>query len=347
MGINSLWEILNEHGCGEKISLANLYERVKVDQRCCIAVDAYIIFHKYFCTVWKLSVAGSSFSYDAVIADCVKKIDDMSKNLSRYGLEQLWCLDGQRNEEKLATGRREDKRDLKLLEIAEMHKECWMLCERDLEETLSEQQMLSRYDFLREYWPERNRVIDDSFTISRRIIELKGVLSRYPVITGDMRRTISRRLAALGHRFFSVPEISEGEKLCSIAVKLGLCQAVFSSDGDLIPMGTRCIIKEIKDGVASVFTYNDIISKLGLTYKQLINLCIMLGNDFNSGIEGMGKVKCLAEIRSPGFDIYNFDRSRCGILRVNICLEALTISKQEYELAEQEVEKCFSKVPAY
>jgi 5'-3' exonuclease len=342
MGINSLWEILKQHACGEEISLADLCGRIMVGGRCCVAIDAYVIYHKYFCATWKWSVESSSFSYDTVIVDCVKKIDDMAKMLKRNGIDQLWCADGRRNEEKLATERRGDKRDMKLLEIAEMHKACVVYCEMNPEETLSEQQILSRFDFLEEYWPNfAEEDIDESFDLRGRIGELKRVLSKYPLLTPIVRRAIQNRLERMGHSFFVIPEISEGEKLCSIAVKMGLCQAVLSSDSDLIPMGTSCVIKEIKDGIASVFTYNDVITKLGMTYKQLMSLCIMLGSDFNDGIEGMGKVKCLSEVMSPGFDIFEFDRSHCGVLRVNICLAALSISEREYRLVKHVVESRF------
>jgi 5'-3' exonuclease len=168
---------------------------------------------------------------------------------------------------------------------------------------------------------------------------MKKMLSKYPILTRNTRHSIRAELERKGHRFFSVPDISEGEKLCSVAVGLGLCQAVLSNDGDLIPMGTRCIIKEIKDGLATIFTYNDIIHKLKLSHEQLVSLCILLGNDFNDGIVGMGKVKCYNEVCTRGFNIYKFNRQLCGILRVSICIRALTISRDEYKLVQEEASK--------
>jgi hypothetical protein len=335
MGINGLWDIVNEHGCGKMIQLSDLYDVVKVDGKCCIAIDAYVIFYKYFCPMWKHSVEGSSFNYETIITNCANKIDAMCANLTSNRIEFLWCLDGAHNNDKLATERRIDKRDSKVTEIAEMHQSCAALCEQDPTNTIAEQSVLARYDFLRKYWTDNEP--DMNINLSSKITDMKKTLSKYPVLTYNTRQAICLELKKRGHKFFSVPEISEGEKLCSIAVKMGLCQAALSNDSDLIPMGTRCIIKGIDGGMASVFTYNDIITKLKMTYTQLVSLCIMLGNDFNNGIVGMGKVKCSAEVRTSGFDIYEFDRSHCGILRTSVCIKAFTISRYEYDLVQRAV----------
>jgi XPG I-region. len=342
MGINNLWEILKQKGCGEEMTLAELRERVVVDGRCCFAADAYVAYYKYYCTAWKYSVEGN-FSVDGIVSDCVKKLDDMSKNLKRQGIDLLWCVDGKHDKNKLATERRVGKRDAKTLEIAEIHRTCLHYCEMNPETTLSESRLLSQYDFLREHWPTGSVKFDEDFDLQRMIADMRKDLAKYPIMFPGVRKDISMRLESMGHRFLSVPEISEGEKLCSITVKIGLCQAVLSTDGDLIPMGTRCVVKEIKYGIATVFTHHDIITKLGITYEQLMSLSIILGNDFNEGIPLMGKVKCFDEIMKPDFDIYKFDREHCGVLRVNTCLSVFSISEQECRLVEDVITNNFPR----
>jgi hypothetical protein len=340
MGINGLWEILKQNGCGEEMTLAELRERVAVDGRCCFAADAYVAYYKYYCTVWKYSVEGN-FSVNDIITDCVKRLDDMSKNLKRQGIDLLWCVDGKHDKNKLATKRRGERRDVKTLEIAEIHRSCLHYCEMNPESTLSESRVLSQYNFLHEHWLTSTVELGEDFDLHPMIADMKKDLAKYPIMFPGVRKAISTRLESLGHRFLSVPEISEGEKLCSIAVKTGLCQAVLSSDSDLIPMGTRYIVKEIKNGIATVFTYHDTITKLGITYEQLMSLSIMLGNDFNNGIDHMGKVKCFNEIMKPDFDIYKFDREHCGILLVNTCLSVFSISAQECKLVEDAITNNF------
>lgn len=348
MGINNLWEILRERGCTKECHISELRDMIKTD-RCCVAIDTYIVYHKYFSIAWKRGVDGGVFDHERVIMLTVSMIDKMSKNLRSNGLDLIWCTDGDRDRDKLATDRRSEKHRDKITEIAKFHQMCTLFCEQD-SSSYHDQAQLERYDFLREYWPEvpetpasasseaTPRLFDPDFNVASKFSEMKRELSKYPILSSESRRRLCDGLKALGHRFLRVPAISQGEKLCSIVVRMGLCQAVLSSDSDLIPMGTRCVIKEIKDDIATVYAYNDIITKLDFTHKQLVNLCIMLGNDYNDGIPGMGKVKCYKEVaENPSFDIHEFDRSWCGILRTNICIKIFTISRHEYNLVQQEV----------
>lgn len=357
MGVNELWDILKEHGCGNRIPLSELRKMIEVDGQCRLAIDAYIIYHQYFCTTWKWVVQSSTFSYDRVVSECVRRIDDMAMNIRTYGIDLLWCVDGDRSEDKLATGRRADKRDAKLMEIAKMHQLCTLYCENHEPET-PEALEVGRYDFLREFWPRSSRVEAgdaarsapeyttpaSDFNLAEKLNALRVLLSKYPVMTEAVRRTLRSELESRGHSFLAVPGISEGEKLCAITLQIGLCQAVLGSDGDLIPMGTRCVIKGIEDNVATVYSYNEVLHKLGINHEKLMSLCIILGNDFNDGIAGMGKVKCLHEVTvDPEFNLHDFDIRHGGILRVGVCRDAFTISLREQELVEREVMKQLSR----
>jgi len=394
MGIEDLWEALKEKQCGKTVPLSQLRNLIKVDCASRLAIDAYLIYYKYFCVEWRVSAEGNSFSTDRVISNTIRRIDDMCKKLNNNGLEHVFCLDGEKSAIKLATERRGSIKDAKISEIAKIHYSCTKWCERNPLDAATYPDILRRYDFLRDYWPNSPRwrhmetltsptgprtpleqpdtpaqaaassdntdsplgqtavapvanrnptdnETDTTFNISDEVSRLKKVLSKYPIIPRDMYRIIQVELQQRGHRFLSIPSIPEGEKLAATAVKIGFCQAVLSSDSDLLPMGTRMIIKEIKDDIATVFSYPETLAKLQMTHEQLMSYSIMLGNDFNEGIPGMAKVKCLQELMKPGFNIYDFDQSRGGCLNVNICLEAFTISRQECDLVEQEVTKLF------
>jgi len=367
MGIEELWEVLKEKQCGKTVPLSQLRNFIKVDKSARIAIDAYLLYYKYFCVEWRVSVEGGSFSIDRIFANTIRRIDEMCRKLNNNGLEHVFCLDGDRSVTKLATERRNSVKEVKIGEIAKIHYDCVKWCENNqLSPERNYLDVLKRYDFLREYWPNaprwrRTTLLDDPidpeanknpiiappldsevFDILTEMSRLKGVLSKYPIVPRDMSLIIQDGLRQCGHRFLSIPTVSEGEKVASIAVKIGFCQAVLSTDSDLLPMGTRMIIKEIKDDIATIYSYPETLGKLQMTHEQLMSLSIMLGNDFNDGIPGMAKVKCLQEVMRPGFNIYDFDLSRGGCLNVNICIEAFTISEQECNLVEEEIIRLFS-----
>lgn len=395
MGIENLWDVLKEYGCGNKVSLEELVDKIKTD-RCCVAIDAYVMYHKFFCTVWGFMILRREFSYNNVVNEIIKMINSMCNNLTKHGISQLWCSDGDKSADKLATNKRMLVRNARIAKIAKLHRDCIRYAERNPLEGETYLDILSRYDFLRDYWnlieetpqtrkpfPPPSEVVlpppgersdedsetssptgtnssparaaaansddeevekapEESFDISVWVGVLKNELVKYPIMAKNMTAIMRERLEEQGHKFISIPEISEGEKLCTIAVRLGLCQAVLSNDSDLIPMGARFIIKEISHDIASIFPYSEVLNKMDITHEQLLSYCIMLGNDFNDGIPGMAKVKCLAEVRRPDFNIYDFDLSRGGLLRVNTCIRALTISREEEEMVKKEIMKLYT-----
>ena len=400
MGIENLWDVLKEYECGEKVHLEELARKIKTD-RCCIAIDAYVMYHKFFCIAWGFMIMRTDFSYNNVVNDVIKMINNMSNNLSKHGISQLWCSDGDKSADKLATNKRTLIRNSRIAKIAKLHRDCIRYAERNPLEGETYLEILSRYDFLRDYWyliqetPQRTsfprphevvlpprersdedsetslptetnssptraaaansddeevehmpeeveRAPEESFNISICVGLLKNELMKNPIMAKNMTSIMRARLEELGHRFISIPEISEGEKLCVIAVRLGLCQAVLSNDSDLIPLGARFIIKEINKDIASIYSYSEILNKMDITHEKLLSYCIMLGNDFNDGIPGMAKVKCLTEVRRPDFNIYDFDLSRGGLLRVNTCIRALSISREEEEMVKKEIMKQYS-----
>jgi hypothetical protein len=298
-------------------------------------------------------VESGRFSYDRVYTECLKKIKEFCNLLSSNGMDQLWCLDGNRSDDKLATSRRVSAKEPKLNELATIHKRCSQLITSGSESTEDysvEARALLPYAFLKEYWPlcenesqsptgSLESQSSGQEAVMDQIDTFRKTLAKYPVIPKDFAEVMERELRKQGCEFLCVPEISEGEKLCVIAIQSGYCQAVFTTDSDVLPMGARYVIKEIKDGVARIYSYTQALHNLGMKHEQFLSLCIMLGNDFNDGIEGMAKTKCLVEVTKEDFNIYDFDLSRCGCLRTNTCINAFTISLKECELACAAIEK--------
>lgn len=325
MGIEHLYAILDEKKCGQSVALNRLRHLIKTD-RCCIAIDAKLIFHKYLSTYWKIVAESRCFSYARIYTECVKQIKQMCSLLKGNGMEQLWCLDGDRTDDKLATSRRISAREPKLIQIARLHK--W-LSTSDGEEIETPEELLP-YTFIKQYW----HLVDDTTAIDTdcSVEALKQLLIKHIIVPSDFAEVMTVALKKEGCQFLCVPDISEGEKLCVVAVQSGYCQAVLTTDTDVFPMGVRYVIKEIKEGVARVYSYSQALHNLGMTHEQFLSLCVLLGNDFNDGVKDMAKVKCLAEAARDKFNLYDFDLSRCGCLRPNTCINAFTVSNKEYAM---------------
>ncbi len=337
MGIENLWVILDDKECVQNIALPRLRNLIRTGvDKCRIAVDARLLFHKYFSSCWRIAMERGRFSYDKVYAEAIRMIGDFRRTFMNENIEQVWCLDGDRSSDKLATSRRIVSSEPQFLEIVKTHKFC---SERSTDDV--EINAIRPYSFLRDSWhllERSSQEIETTSSVLDQIESLKKMLSKYPIIPHDFVDIMQRELTEQGFEFLRVPEISEGEKLCVYAVQTGYCQAVFTRDGDVIPMGVRCVIKEMKDGICKVYSYSQILYKLQLTHQQFLSLCILLGTDFNDGVEGMGRVKCLAEVTKKDFNIYDFDISRCGCLRVNACINALTLNNTEFNLVYKAIE---------
>jgi hypothetical protein len=344
MGIEQLWVILDEKKCGQCISLNRLRSVIKIGtDRCRIAFDARLVFHKYFSSYWKIIVESGRFSYERIYSECIRKIKDFCKTLTNEGIDQLWCLDGNRTDDKLATSRRILAGEPRLIELATIHKRCTQAITSSDESLMdTEAHALLPYAFLKEYWPLCDKNAEEATTenpILDQIDTLKKLLAKCPVIPRDFADVMERELTKQGCEFLHVPEISEGEKVCVYAVQSGYCQAVFTNDTDVLPMGVRYVVKEVKDGIARVYSYSQALRNLEMTHEQFLSLCILLGNDFNNGVEGMAKVKCLSAVMKEDFNLYDFDISRCGCLRVNACINAFSLNTREFEIVCAAIER--------
>lgn len=75
----------------------------------------------------------------------------------------------------------------------------------------------------------------------------------------------------------------EAEHYCSKLCNMELVDGVVSEDMDTIACGSKLVIRNFtnRDDYVEVYYYNEILYDLDLSPKQFIDLCILLGNDYN------------------------------------------------------------------
>jgi len=131
-------------------------------------------------------------------------------------------------------------------------------------------------------------------------------------VTDEIKKQSVELLTALGIPFIIAP--SEGESQASYMVKKGDAYAVGSQDFDCLLVGTPILIRNLTSSSrrklpgkkAYVTVYPELIRlkpnlKInGINHKQLVDMAILIGTDFNEGIKGIGPKKSLDLIKNNG-----------------------------------------------
>ena len=75
----------------------------------------------------------------------------------------------------------------------------------------------------------------------------------------------------------------EAEHYCSKLCKLDLVDGVVSEDMDTVACGSKLVIRNFtnKDDYVDCYTLDNILYDLDINYTSFIDLCILLGNDYN------------------------------------------------------------------
>ena len=131
-------------------------------------------------------------------------------------------------------------------------------------------------------------------------------------VTDEIVEQSKELLDALGIPYVQAP--SEGESQASYMVKKGDAYAVGSQDFDCLLFGSPLLIRNLTSSVrrklpnkkAYVKVTPELIrlkpglSSLNILQKQLIDMAILIGTDFNEGIKGYGPKKSLDLIKKTG-----------------------------------------------
>jgi flap endonuclease-1 len=131
-------------------------------------------------------------------------------------------------------------------------------------------------------------------------------------VTDEIISQSKELLDALGIPYIQAP--SEGEAQASIIVKKGDAYAVGSQDYDCLLIGSPILVRNLtsserrklpgKEAYTKVYPkqirLKSNLKSLGITQKQLVDMAILIGTDFNDGIKGIGPKKSLDLIKKNG-----------------------------------------------
>lgn len=90
----------------------------------------------------------------------------------------------------------------------------------------------------------------------------------------------------------------EADHVCSRLVEDGVAIAALSEDRDFLTHGCPRLIMKYGQGRGTLISLQDVLERTGFSFQQYRDLCIMLGNDYNTRMRGIGVKKCLDRIKS-------------------------------------------------
>jgi len=131
-------------------------------------------------------------------------------------------------------------------------------------------------------------------------------------VTDEIIKQSKELLDVLGIPYVQAP--SEGEAQASYMVKKGDAYAVGSQDYDCLLIGSPILVRNLTSSSRRKLPGKKAYSKvypekirlgfnlkaLGISHKQLVDMAILIGTDFNDGVKGIGPKKSLDLIKKVG-----------------------------------------------
>lgn len=105
----------------------------------------------------------------------------------------------------------------------------------------------------------------------------------------DIARVRNFASDTLGVKCLDAPD--EAERFCSFLAKSGRVAAAYTTDSDAIAFGAPLILTGLEaDGFFAAIETPKILAALNLSHAQFVDLCILLGCDFNNSVPGIGPI---------------------------------------------------------
>jgi len=246
----------------EKISFKDLHDRI-------IVIDAYNVIHQFLSSIRQRDGTPLKNAKGEITSHLIGLLH-RTANMVEARIRPVYVFDGKPHPLKAKT-----------LEERKKRKE---LAEKEWKEALEKGDMKKA----RIKAQQTSRVTDEIINQSKQLLDALGI----PHIQSP----------------------SEGEAQASYMVKKGDAYATGSQDFDCLLVGSPILIRNLtstsrrklpgKEAYTKVnpqqIRLKSNLKLLGITQKQLVDMAILIGTDFNDGIKGIGPKKSLNLIKKNG-----------------------------------------------
>ena len=234
-----------------------------------VAVDAYNTIFQ-FLSIIRQPDGKPLMDAEGRVTSHLSGILYRTANLIEAGIEPSFVFDGKPNE--LKAGTIEER-------IARREK-----AKREYEEALAEGDMKKAFSKAQ----QTSRMTPEILETSKKLIQLMGL----PVIQAP----------------------SDGEAQAAYMCRKGDVYAAASQDFDSILFGAPLLVRNMtisgrrkvpgkqiyRDVNTEIIDSQEMLQSLGVTREQLVDVCMMIGTDFNTGVNGIGPKKGLKLIQKYG-----------------------------------------------
>ncbi|MBO7352223.1 MAG: flap endonuclease-1 [Candidatus Methanomethylophilaceae archaeon] len=234
-----------------------------------IAVDAYNTIFQ-FLSIIRQPDGKPLMDAEGRVTSHLSGILYRTANLIEAGVEPSFVFDGKPNE--LKAGTIEER-------IARREK-----AKREYEEALAEGDMKKAFSKAQ----QTSRMTPEILETSKKLIQLMGL----PVVQAP----------------------SDGEAQAAYMCRKGDVYAAASQDFDSILFGAPLLVRNMtisgrrkvpgkqiyRDVNTEIIDSQEMLQSLGVTREQLVDVCMMIGTDFNTGVNGIGPKKGLKLIQKYG-----------------------------------------------
>lgn len=146
---------------------------------------------------------------------------------------------------------------------------------------------------------EASNKISNGLDKDNEIKEFKKMVS----ISKEQSNETKEILELLGVPYMDA--IEEADSMCAELVKQGISYGTSSEDMDILTFGSNKLLRNFnpskkKTDFVIEIDLKKVLSELNITYEQFIDLCILLGSDYNDPIKGIGKKGALEKIKKYG-----------------------------------------------
>lgn len=207
--------------------------------------------------------------------------------LKELMLEPIFVLDGRSGKEKITT---QNKRRQQKLNVKDKISSLQM----DIQE-------VTDVKIQNEIKLEIQKLMKKSITITKHHIEL-----------------FKKTLTMLGITYIQCK--GEADPLCAALVKQGIAKFCLSNDNDLLAHGCNITCQNFRfsNNHVTVYQLKDILNHLNINYDQFVDLCIMLGTDYNRAIFGITPdiaLECVQRYNNIETILNNLDKINCTIVK--------------------------------
>ncbi len=148
--------------------------------------------------------------------------------------------------------------------------------------------LVKEYDHLRKARENKDYHIARTISLSHEIL--------YDTIINEAQRLLT---------YMGIPWIKspgEAEAQAAYMTRINKADHVLTQDYDALLFGAKSILRSLKFNEDNIQCTNleDVLKLNGITYEQLVDLAVLVGTDFNSGVKGVGAKKALKLVKKQG-----------------------------------------------